>query len=318
MPSTITHAYMARDVYSKLNITLKHKMKNYLDEYITYSQGPDIFFFYPILPPFIKCNYIRKFGGIVHRTKVNELFTSLVNYVKKTKNFEEFIFLIGLVTHYMGDTTCHPFVNYKAWVLEKETKKKKDYHFLVEAYIDNYILNMKGENYKKYKCYKLLKTKKNNKIQEMLNKCFDDVFNENNIGKIYYKCLFNMRFMFYLIRYDPFKIKYYIYSTIYHIFPFINRDIRYFSYNYNLNKKDDIFFLNLNNNKWFNIRKKDIVYTKSFNDLYSETVNKSKIMIESLFDYIFNDKYLNLEKFFGNLSYANGLPIISNKKKTTS
>ena len=313
MPSTITHSYMARDIYNKLNRNLKHKFENELNQYITYSQGPDIFFFYPFIPPFIKCHHVRKFAGIVHRNKVNKLLISLVNEIKRTKDFHQFIFLSGLVTHYIGDTTCHPFVNYKAWILEQRNKKKKDYHFVIEAYIDNYVLNMKCQNYLKYKCYNVLKYDKNKNICDMLNKCFNEVFKEKNIDKYYYRSLFNMKLLFYLIRYDPYKIKRIFYNVLYFLLPFLKRDVRYFSYNFKLNNKDDTFFLNLNNDIWYNIKKKDIKYSKSFLDLYNETVDKSVFMIEKLYDYIYNDKYINLENFFGNLSYANGLPIKENK-----
>ena len=309
MPSTYTHACMAKDIYDNLDKNLKVKFKDKIDEYITFSQGPDILFFYPIMPPFRKCIHIRKLAGIVHRQKVNDFFISLVNEVKRDKDFDKFIFLAGLITHYVGDSTCHPLINYKAWILEKETNKKKDYHFLIEAYIDNYILNMKGEYYKKYKGYKLLKTNKNIKIKEMLDKCFKDVFNEDNMGNNYYMGLINMKFLFHLIRYDPYKIKRIGYSILYYILPFLKRDIRYFSYNYNLTDKENEFYLNLNYNKWFNIKKKEIIYSKSFLDLYKEVVDKSVIMIEKIYDYIYNDKEFDLESFFGNLSYANGLPI---------
>jgi len=309
MPSTMTHAYMARDIYSKLNKNLKEKFKNQLDEYITFSQGPDIFFFYPIIPPFKKCIHVRKFAGVVHRQKVNKLFISLVNDIKRDKDFDKFIFLAGLVTHYVGDYKCHPLVNYKSWVLEHKSGKKKDYHFLTEAYIDNYILNLKGEYYKKFRGYKLLKTCKNIKISNMLDKCFLDVFKEENMSKNYYKSLWNMKFLFHLIRYDPYKIKRIGYSFLYFILPFLSRDIRYFSYNFNLNDEENNFYLNLDNSTWFNIKKKEVTYNKSFLDLYKEVVLTSVDMIEKLYDYIYNDNTFDLESFFGNLSYANGLPI---------
>ena len=158
MPSTVTHAYMARDIYNKLDDNLKNKFKNYLDYYITFSEGPDAFFFYPILPS-KKSIHIRKFASVVHRTKVNELFIRLVNYIKKTKDFDEFVFLAGLVTHYVGDSTCHPFVNYKDWLLRKKNNNKKDYHFVTEAYSDNYILRKKGEYYSKFVFTMFLKKK---------------------------------------------------------------------------------------------------------------------------------------------------------------
>ena len=318
MPSTITHAYMANDIYNRLNDDLKDKFKNQIKEYITYSQGPDVLFFYPIIPRINKSINIRKLASIVHRTKVNEFFISLVNNIKKDKDLEKFVFLAGLVTHYVGDSTCHPFINYESWLLKNKNKNNKDYHFLIEAYIDNYILNLYGEDYKKYKCHKLLKTDKNYKIKEMLDTCFKEVFDKNSMGSNYYKSLYNMKLLFYLVRYDPYKIKRIGYSIIYYVLPFIRRDIRYFSYNYNLSDKNNELFLNLDHKEWFNIRKKEFIYHKSFLELYKDTIDKSIYMIESLYDYIYNNKELDLDDFFGNLSYANGLKIESSKRHIIS
>ena len=309
MPSTMTHANMALDIYSKLDKRIKDKFQNKIGEYTTYSQGPDVMFFYPLFPSYRKYKKIRKFAGRVHRTKVNKFFISLVNEVKKDKDLDKFIWLSGLLTHYVADTTCHPFINYRDQLKRKMTSKNKDYHFTTEAYIDNYILNRKGYLYKKYRGYNYLKTNKNIKIQEMLDKCFYDVYKEKNMGKIYFKCLWNMKFLFHVVRYDAFKIKKIGYIILYYLLPFLKQDIRYFSYNFDLNREDDIFYLNLNHDNWFNVKKRNIVYNKSFLDLYDEVVNKGKIMIEELYDYIYNDKQLDLEIFFGNLSYANGLPI---------
>ena len=314
MPSTITHAYIAREVYNKLDKNIQNKFKDKLDEYITYSEGPDILFFYPLIPNYKKYIKIKKLGNYIHRNKVNQFFISLTNEVKKDKKVDKFIYLAGLLTHYIGDTTCHPFVNYKAWILEKETKKKKDYHFLIEAYIDNYILSINGKNYKKYKCYNVLKIQKNKFVKELLDKSFLEVYNEKNMGSIYYKCLFNMKLLFYLIRYDPFKIKRIFYCILHFFTPFLFRLIQYFSYNFSLTEKDNIFYLNLDNKKWFNIKRKEITYNKTFLDLYNEVVNKSVFKIEQLYNYVYNNKELDLELFYGNLSYANGLPINASKK----
>jgi len=317
MPSTITHSFMAYDIYDKLNKNIKDRFKDKVSEYVTYSQGFDILFFYPIIPPFKKSMHIRKMAAYCHRNKVNKFFIYLVNDIKKDKNFDKFIFLSGLVTHYVGDTKCHPLVNYKHWDLEKKNNKKKDYHFVIEAYIDNYILNKNNYDYKKYKCYKLLNTKKNNKVSEMLDKAFLDVFKENNMGNKYYLSLKNMKLLFHLLRYDPYKFKRLGYSFINFFLRFLRRDIRYFSYNFDLNDSISAYYLNLNHSNWFNIKKRDKIYNKSFLDLYDEVVNKSVYMIEKLYDYIYNNKSIDLESLFGNLSYANGLSII-NKKHTNS
>ena len=49
MPSSITHAYVACDIYEKLDYKIKKKIpKMYLEDYKTYAQGPDIYYFYHI------------------------------------------------------------------------------------------------------------------------------------------------------------------------------------------------------------------------------------------------------------------------------
>ena len=310
MPSTITHAYMANDIYNGLDINIKKKFSNYLDDYKSYSQGPDIFFFYKIFLPFGKFLHIQKFGSDIHRKKVNELFISITKEVKRTKNINQFIYLCGLYTHYLGDTTCHPFVNYTDYNINKNLKRKKDYHFIVELYMDNYVLYKKNHDYKKFKGYKFaLSCKKNKDVEEMLNKSFLEVFNEKNIGTIYYKSLKEMNLFFHILRYDPYKIKRCIYNFLYIFAWYLRRDFRFLSYNFNINNEYNNKYLNLNHKQWFNIKKRDNTSIKSFPELYDEVVEKGIKKIKILYDYIYNDKNINLEDFYGNLSYANGLPI---------
>ena len=310
MPSTMTHAAMARDIYNRLNKDVKDKFNNQLEEYVTYSQGPDLLYFYNIFIPLKQNLKIQHFGGIWHREKVNELFIYLTNNVKKTKNINTFIFLCGLLTHYMGDTTCHPLVNYIDDNINKTLKRRKDYHYMVELYMDNYILFKKGYNYKKFPCYKYaLNGKKQNDVEKLLNDAIYYVFNEKNMGTIYYKSLKEMKFLFHLLRYDPYKIKRYIYNFLYLFAFYIKRDFRFLSYNFNLTEDLNKLYLNIDHKEWFNLRDRTISSNKSFIELYDEAVDKSVDKITKLYEYIFNDKKLDLETFYGNLSYINGLPI---------
>ena len=307
MPSTLTHAYMATDIYNRLNNDLKFKLKNYIDDYITYSQGPDIFFFYKIFLPFGKYLKIQNFGNKVHREKVNELFIALTNNVKQTKDINKFVFLCGLLTHYIGDTICHPYVNYKNKLINNNLKRKKDYHFIIELYIDNYIVLKKGNNYKKFKCYKFaFNAKKNKNIENMLNNLFYKIYKEKNMGTIYYKSIKDMKYFFYFLRYDPYKIKRYIYNVLYLFAWYVKRDFRFLSYNFNLTEENNNKYLNLEHKEWINKKNKD---NKSFLELYNEVVNKGVLKIEELYNYIYNNKDIDLENFFGNLSYVNGLPL---------
>ena len=73
MPSSITHAYIAMNVYDKLDKNIQRKLLNRLEDYKTYSQGPDVFYFYHILFPITKkSRSVMKLGITIHNHKVNK------------------------------------------------------------------------------------------------------------------------------------------------------------------------------------------------------------------------------------------------------
>lgn len=306
MPSSITHAYLAEDVFKRLDKTIQDKIN--LEEFKTYSEGPDIFYFYHLMIPITKKSYkVRKLGSIIHHNKTNELFINLTEKVKKSKNLNEFNYLIGLFNHYIADSTIHPYVEYKATILTKKHLTKKDNHFIIEAYLDNYLVNKKQINYKKYKSYKLfLNTKKNNDVINLLNSSIFEVFNIKNIGNYYYKSLVEMKLFFKIFRYDPYKIKRHIYNILNIVANRCFRDIRYLSYNFEL---DNDNYLNLNHDTWCYLNDKNITSSKSILDLYSDIIIKSQNKIKILYDYIFNDKETDLNLLFENLSYGTGVSL---------
>ncbi len=310
MPSSITHAYVACDIYEKLDYKIKKKIpKMYLEDYKTYAQGPDIYYFYHILNPFDKkAKKIRNFGSLCHNKKTNELFITLTEKVKKSKNVDEFLLLIGLFTHYMTDLTTHPFINYQASLAKFKPFKRKDIHFIIETYLDNYFIQKREKvPYKKFKGYNFcfnLQEKEN--VKNLLNVVMQEVFKKNDMGEYYFKSLHNMKNFFKYLRYDSLGLKKVFYNIINPIAVRIFRDVRYLSYNFKL---DHDSFLNLDHETWYNLDAKNITSQDSFLDLYDQVVETSKEMIEKLYNYIFLDEKMDLEKFFGNKSYSNGLPL---------
>lgn len=306
MPSSITHAYLAEDVFKRLDKDIQTKIN--LENFKTYSEGPDIFYFYHLMIPItIKSSKVRKLGSIIHHNKTNEFFINLTKKVKKSKNINEFNYLVGLFNHYIADTTIHPYVEYKASLLTKKYLTKKDNHFIIEAYLDNYLINKKQINYKKYKGYKLfLNTKENKDVINLLNSSIYEVFKLKDMGNYYYKALDEMRVFFKVFRYDPYKIKRYIYNILNIVAKRCFRDIRYLSYNFNLNNDN---YLNLNHDTWYYLNDKSITSNKSILDLYSDIVIKSSNKIKILYDYIFNDKEIDLNLLFENLSYGTGISL---------
>ena len=125
MPSYISHAIMARDVYKKLN------NKNIsLDYMLTYSLGGD-------LARFSKCR------RICHKIKMEEFIDNMWNYIKDNNlvNDRNYLgVLYGHICHYYMDAVCHPLIR-KVDKISNNVGVKK--HTLIEGYIDAYLVKNK-------------------------------------------------------------------------------------------------------------------------------------------------------------------------------
>ena len=301
MPSTMTHAYIAKDVYKNLDNKIKTKLTSEnIDDLITFSSGFDILYFYKIvLHP---NNKIIKLGGYCHHHKVNEFFINLTNQIRKSKDINQFMFLMGLITHYVADSTIHPYVNYKASLMIKKNFTNQDGHFLIEAYLDNYLINKNGFDYRKFKIYEeVFKVKRKDEVVELLNKAFQEVFNEKDIGEYYFKAIRDMKNFFHIFRYDATGLKRMFYNFANIFASRVFRDVRYLSYNFPLDNSD--YYLNLDHQEWYNNGLKS---HKSVLELYDMVVKDATLIVEKVYDYIFKDKDVDLEKLYGNKSYGDG------------
>lgn len=304
MPSTITHGYIGLDTIKKLHQKPKDLLTKHVDNFKVYCQSTDILYFYHIF--LLKSNKIQEIGHNFHAKNVFKSFEYLINLNKENKNSELFTFISGLITHYKADSIMHPYINY----LSQNSNKilHQDKHFEIETYLDNYFVKKyERTDPKIHKHYKLIFNYQKEKIIiDSLNKMFKDVFNEENIGNIYYKALKEMNFVFKYIRHDKIGIKKAIYKLIDYN-PFNIRRTKYLSYHFNLT--NDNYYLNLEKREWYNTKKKSLTSNKSFLELYEDVINESSKIIDQLYLYVFENKKLDLKKLIGNNSYSNGLPL---------
>ena len=125
MPAYMSHIVMARDVYDKIDnsdISL-----NYM---LTFSLGGD-------LARFSKCR--RR----CHKEKVEEFIDNMWKYIKDNNlvNDKDYMgCLYGHICHYYMDYVCHPLIR-KVDKISINVGYKN--HTLIEAYIDNYLVNYK-------------------------------------------------------------------------------------------------------------------------------------------------------------------------------
>lgn len=304
MPSTITHAYIGIDTLKLLNTKPKNIIQNNINNYKIYCQNMDILYFYHLL--LLKKNKIQDLGHRFHNENVFNSFELLINDNKKNKNHELFTFIAGLITHYKADSIIHPFIDYYAHNDKKVLQINK--HFEFETYIDNYFIKKNETNdYKKINNSKLVfNYTKKQIIKDEINKLFQTFFNADNIGQKYYQALKEMAFVFKHIRYDKYGIKKHLYQFI-DILPLNIRKTKYLSYHFNLD--NDNYYLNLKHNTWFNYKNKKLTSNKSFLELYNDVTIESAYIINKLYEYIFENKQVNLRKLIGNNSYSSGLPI---------
>ena len=309
MPSTITHAYIGLDTLNKLNDNPKRIIKKRIDNYKIYCQNMDVLYFYHIF--LLVHNKISDLGHEFHHKNVFDSFNLLINDNKENKDLELFTFISGLITHYIADSSIHPYINYLSRANNK-TAKFND-HFEIETYIDNYFIkNKEHVDQKKYDNSRLIFNYTESKIiKDELNKLYSELFNYQNMGSKYYRSLKEMKFVYRFVRYDKYGIKRLIFRII-DLNPFKNIPrVKYLSYHFDVDNDDH--FLNLNHEKWFNIDDHNITSTKSFLDLYQDVTNEASYIINELYEYIFNEKQVNIKKLIKNNSYATGLSLSPNK-----
>lgn len=315
MAGTITHAYFALDVYDKLDDKTKRSLKKYKENLKTYGQGHDIFFF---------CTNFTKqknIGSYFHKNNTKNFFINIIKYIYNNNlqnDYEIISYLYGYICHYSLDLIVHPYVTYKCGIFKKgkkETYKYNAKHSDMESYIDAYMINKREKiEPNKFKIHKFcFNTKVSTKLSNMIDYVYKETYNLKHISFYYKQGIFNMKKLYGLLRYDPHKIKKFVYSTFDKITGKGIKKMYPISLAYDLNNND--YYLNLNHNKWNHARCKEEVYTYSVTDLYNNALDLAVNIINSVNDVLYNSKNIQcLDKVFLNLSFSSGKECNDNTK----
>ena len=310
MPATAVHAYFAQD----LNDILPKEIKNKLDvnRLKTFGQSIDSLMFYNLFS-ILPGKKIRDFQKYFHTNKTQDFFVNLINYIKKndyTEDIDVNSFLVGTICHYVLDSTVHPYIYYKTGYFnknDKSTYKYNNVHTFMETFLDNDMIKRR-ESINPYKFniskFSFDTSKFSNELKDTIKYTFKETFDVDNMDKIYYKSLKQMRNSIFIFRQDRYGIKKFFYKladtfTSKRVFRF-----EAISYHYPLNDRHN--FLNENHKLWRNPCDYSLISEESFLDLYLRALKLAKVMICASFDYI-NGKDIELEKVFINKSYITGL-----------
>ncbi len=310
MPATITHAYFAKDVYEILPWEIKENLN--LDRIKMFGQSTDSLMFYNLFSIF-PGKKIRKFDNYFHTHKTQEFFLNLIQCIKDNNlksDSDVCSFLVGFICHYMLDSTVHPYVVYKTGQFDKDkpsTYKYNNIHGFMEAFLDNDMVRRRDKTNPytfplgKF-CFSLEKF--SNKLNNTIDYVFKKTYKIDDMSKIYYKSLKQMRTALVVFRKDRFGIKKNIYKFI---DTFTSRKTYRFeavSYHYPLEDRHN--FLNSNHKEWRNPAIYNMTSTESFIDLYLKALKQAKVLVCASFDYI-EGKEIDLKTLFTNKSYVTGL-----------
>ena len=310
MPATVVHAYFAQDLNDILPKEIKNKLD--VDRLKTFGQSTDSLMFYNLFS-ILPGKNIRDFQKYFHTNKTQEFFINLINYIKEndyTEDIDVNSFLVGAICHYVLDSTVHPYIYYKTGYFnknDKSTYKYNNVHTFMETFLDNDMIKRR-ESINPYKFniskFSFDTSKFSNELNDTIKYTFKETFDVDNMDKIYYKSLKQMRNSIFIFRQDRYGIKKFFYKladtfTSKRVFRF-----EAISYHYPLNDRHN--FLNENHKLWRNPCDYSLTSEESFLDLYLKALKLAKVMICASFDYI-NGKDIELEKVFINKSYITGL-----------
>ncbi len=319
MPSTVTHAYFIMDIYDKLPINRKIFLKDQKNYLKTFAQSMDPLNFY-MNQNLKRSKKIRSFAYTFHTRNTSKYLITLTNYIKYnyySNDPQVMSFLYGMISHYVLDSTLHPYIFYKTGIMDKRnpnTYKYNSMHHILETNIDRYLIkNREKINPCKYKHYKYIinNNKYSSNLKDVIDFTFKETFGINNFSKILIRATKNMKFSFKLLRYDKHGYKLLLYKSIDKITPKKCHKTAFLSYN---NKIHDKNYLNSEKKEWTyptNKRKKS---NKSFIELYIDALTEAIKIIRGVDMYIYNDKATNLNFLIKNKSYLTGIELTQNQE----
>jgi len=134
MPTTYSHYRYGQKVFALLPESIREDIEPYMDFYNIGVHGPDILFYYRAY----RHNPINQYGVKVHHEPARVFFEKALKvYEKQHERPEAKAYLAGFMTHFILDSTCHPYINRRA----KETGVS---HTEIESDLDLMVMKDDG------------------------------------------------------------------------------------------------------------------------------------------------------------------------------
>lgn len=308
----ITH-YICGEVCLKTleNSHVKNLISKNRQIYNIGTQGPDIFFYY------LPCLYVKKWyrlGNVLHKTKIQSFFSSMLDYIKELDSAEKDIlvaYLSGYLTHYSLDCHTHPYIYYRSGFKVEGDKGMKIKHSVnhrsFETSIDVLMLKLiSSEKPSDKKIHNLIKASKNETMStaKILSNVLRDVYNVDMTDKHIYRAIYSMVAVNKVLQSKKGKRKY--------LMEFVEN----FTVGENIlscmihdqDVKGDIDFLNLKKSRWYLPWDNEKEHELTFTDMFNDAVLKANEMIQGVHNFLNEDiSKEELLNIIGNNSLNTGL-----------
>ncbi|MCK5387671.1 MAG: zinc dependent phospholipase C family protein [Candidatus Izimaplasma sp.] len=300
MADIYMHSKLAEKVINKIDYNFNRKIV------FLAAQGPD-----PLYYNFFSKNHpeYRKYANLMHRKDTDKFFINMVNYVKDNLEKDTYSFLVGFICHYCLDLKIHPYVYHNVGVFKKDdptTFSNRGLHLKFERSIDALLiekdLGIKHRRIKLIKKHYPLNTA-TFPTMKIMDYAIKETYGKEHGGVMY---LISSQKMYWNLKhfiYDRFGIKKLIFKFI---------DL--FKKNHDMMYADIPFYNHLENYDFHNMEKKtwyhpvtNEEYNYSVIDLFDQANEMASNIIKEVSLYLFEDKTIDLNKLFTNLSYNTGL-----------
>lgn len=138
MPAAISHFLLAERLQKRKEISLP---VSGIPAFLWGAQGPDFFYSHRFFP-WQKGENLRKYGSRFHESPPCSLLDTMREYDKKSADPLVHAYILGFLSHYVLDSTAHPFVRYSAHMLHTlvDPSTEETCHHAVESMLDVILL----------------------------------------------------------------------------------------------------------------------------------------------------------------------------------
>lgn len=298
MADLYLHARLSEEVLKELDFNVEKNMV------LMGAQGPD--------PLYYKVGKngteYRNLANAMHDKNTQMLFKNMVTFIKHNKSDIAFSHLVGFICHYALDVKIHPYVYNQAGIYKKDDPKThlyKGQHLKFERSIDAVKIieeqNKKPNKLKLHKMYFPIKMVPV-EVVNVMNHTLKQTYGKDHGGVMYLMGVNKMHWNIKHMVYDRFGLKKLLFR-----FLDLFRDEDLFLTDISFaNHIENYDYLNNKKNNWHHPVSND-VFNHTVDELFEQARVFALDIVKKCREYIYDDKDIDLNNLFTNLSFNTGL-----------